>query len=342
MQQHFTLSTATGRSLAAVSRISPAQLLAQSGTFAVYSGGFDPLHEGHISCIQAAVQRYGAVILIANADGFLQRKRQNAPHMVAPLLPRSTRLATLAALSGVALVVEAIDDDQTVVETIAALASVPGITISHFVNGGDRTPGTVPEESVCRQYGIDMVWGCGGGDKLQESSMIVERAAALGALHAYDHQQTRWGSFCTVAARLGAKHKLLSVYGGTGLSLQTHQFRSETWRCLSGTGRVALGQLDAAGQQLYLDGQPVVGQSIDLVPGTRVSIACQQAHMVYAAEQEPLIISEWQYGDCLEESDINRFGDPFHQAADIDRCRPWLHSLRVMPAIPRESLVAAQ
>ena len=57
--------------------------------------------------------------------------------------------------------------------------------------------------------------------------------------------------------------------------------------------------------------------------------------MVYAIGGEPLIISEWQYGEYLEEQDIMRFGDPFHQTADIDRCRPWLHSLRFMPAIPR-------
>lgn len=293
--------------------------------YPLYSGGFDPLHEGHIACIQEAVARYGHVGIIANSDQFLIRKRQTSPHMAAPLLPLYTRLSTLAALTGVAFVVEAIDADQTVCETIAALADVTWIRPSHFVNGGDRTLGTVPEELVCADLGIEMVWGCGGDMKLQESSVIAERAAAIGALTSYDYAATRWGSYCTVAERSGAKHKLLQINAGTGLSIQTHQHRSETWRCLEGRGRLALGLLDEERQQVFHDDLPVVGQICELRPGVRAQIACGQAHAVYAESE--LIVSEWQYGDYLKEDDINRYGDPYHRPEDRAMCENWLRAL---------------
>ena len=70
-----------------------------------------------------------------------------------------------------------------------------------------------------------------------------------------------------------------------------------------------------------------------------MAIACQQAHIVYATGTDPLIISEWQYGERVEESDIGRYGDPFHQKTDIKRCRPWLTALGIHSADP---LVAAQ
>lgn len=332
----FNVKTRQGLVLTVASRYRLDQLQRAPKVYPIYSGGFDPLHEGHIACIEEATRRYGHVALIANADEFLVRKRQQSPHMAAPLLPRRTRLSTLAALAGVAFVVEAIDEDQTVCETLKVLADVPWLTLSHFVNGGDRTYGTVPEELICEQLGMEMVWGCGGDMKLQESSVIAERAAAIGALTAYDHTTTRWGSYCTVSEHPGAKQKLLRVRTGTGLSIQTHACRFETWRCLDGAGRLALGLLDTDGKQVFRQDRPAVGSVVELHPGARARIALGQAHAVFAESQ--LVISETWHGKHLTESDISRYGDPYHRPDDVVLCKDWVQALEGRPS----SAIAAE
>ena len=123
------------------------------------SGGFDPVHVGHVRMIQAAAQ-FGDVIIICNSDAWLKRKKGYS------FMPFKERAEILRALKGVKDVIEADDDDGSVCETLKVLQ--PDI----FANGGDRFNTNTPETQTCKKYDIEMLWGVGGG-KIQSSSDLV-------------------------------------------------------------------------------------------------------------------------------------------------------------------------
>ena len=124
------------------------------------SGGFDPIHIGHVRMIQDA-SKLGHVIVIANSDEWLVRKKGYT------FMPYKERQEILYAIKGVVDVVEAKDDDNTVCQTLEHLK--PHI----FANGGDRGDKNTPEMDTCKELGIQMVWGIGGNDKPQSSSWLI-------------------------------------------------------------------------------------------------------------------------------------------------------------------------
>jgi len=132
--------------------------------YVVVSGGFDPIHIGHVRMIREAANLGDGVIVIANSDAWLERKKGYA------FMPYVERQEILYAIKGVVDVVEAIDDDGTVCESLKKIK--PAI----FANGGDRKSGNVPEYDVCAELGIEMRFGVGGNDKPQSSSWLVEKA----------------------------------------------------------------------------------------------------------------------------------------------------------------------
>ena len=126
------------------------------------SGGFDPVHIGHIRMILAAAE-YGDVIVVANSDDWLFRKKGFV------FMEFEQRAEILAAVKGV-IKVSAVDDvDGTVCEAIARLKP------DYFANGGDRKKHNTPEQAVCNELGVEMLWGIGGNNKANSSSDLVER-----------------------------------------------------------------------------------------------------------------------------------------------------------------------
>ncbi len=125
------------------------------------SGGFDPIHIGHVRMIQDAA-RFGKVIVIANSDAWLKRKKGYV------FMPYEERQEILYAIKGVIDVVEASDEDNTVCATLEHIN--PHI----FANGGDRGDSNTPEMDVCKRLDIQMIWGMGGNDKPQSSSWLID------------------------------------------------------------------------------------------------------------------------------------------------------------------------
>ena len=130
--------------------------------FVAVSGGFDPIHVGHVRMIQAAAEM-GNVVVIANSDEWLMRKKGYV------FMPYEERQEVLYSIKGVVDVIEAQDDDDTVCQTLKKIN--PDI----FANGGDRKEGNVPEYDLCEDMGIEMKFGVGGSDKPQSSSWLVEK-----------------------------------------------------------------------------------------------------------------------------------------------------------------------
>ncbi|TFH36163.1 MAG: glycerol-3-phosphate cytidylyltransferase [Dehalococcoidia bacterium] len=128
------------------------------------SGGFDPLHVGHLRMIQAAAKLGTRLVVIVNDDDFLVRKKGYA------FMPLAERMEIVRGLRDVDDVVAAVDRDQTVCETLRLVK--PHV----FANGGDRRDAAdIPETVVCRELGIEMVFNVGGG-KVQSSSELVQRS----------------------------------------------------------------------------------------------------------------------------------------------------------------------
>ena len=126
------------------------------------SGGFDPVHAGHIRMIRHAAQ-YGDVIVIANSDDWLWRKKGFV------FMEYERRIEILNAIKGVILVDSVDDSDGTVCDAIVRHKP------TYFANGGDRGRSNTPEQSVCEELGIELLWGIGGEEKLQSSSDLAKK-----------------------------------------------------------------------------------------------------------------------------------------------------------------------
>jgi len=129
------------------------------------SGGFDPLHIGHVRMMEAARELGTRLVVIVNDDAFLMRKKGYV------FMKQDERLEIVRALKCVDEAVLAIDKDQTVCETLRMIKA------DVFANGGDRKDtGDIPEASVCADLDIEMVFNVGGG-KVQSSSHLVRKGA---------------------------------------------------------------------------------------------------------------------------------------------------------------------
>jgi len=127
------------------------------------SGGFDPLHVGHVRMIQEA-SRHGAVLVVLNSDAWLKRKKGYV------FMPWQERAEILGNIKGVFLVTSTDDSDGSVCAAIRA--HKPDI----FANGGDRKRNNTPEMELCEFLDIGLLWGVGGSDKPQSSSWLVNKA----------------------------------------------------------------------------------------------------------------------------------------------------------------------
>ena len=128
----------------------------------VVSGGFDPVHIGHVRMIRDAA-RYGDVMVIINSDEWLQRKKGYV------FMPYEERVEIMGNIKGVALVTSVDDSDGTVCEALRRHKP------EAFANGGDRKTKNTPEMDVCEELGIHMMWAIGGNSKPQSSSWLVNK-----------------------------------------------------------------------------------------------------------------------------------------------------------------------
>lgn len=144
------------------------------GRIVCTSGGFDPIHPGHASCIVESKQFGDTLVVVVNGDNFLQRKKGK------PFMDLQTRCNLVACIRAVDFVVPfEIENDQTVTQALRLIR--PHV----FTKGGDRVDGSnIPEWQVCQELGIELVSGVGrpklwsSSDFLKEwGEFWVERAA---------------------------------------------------------------------------------------------------------------------------------------------------------------------
>ncbi|MBX4197067.1 adenylyltransferase/cytidyltransferase family protein [Candidatus Saccharibacteria bacterium] len=147
-----------------------AKLRPKLGKVVATSGGFDPIHPGHISCIIDS-KRYGdTLIVIVNGDHFLIAKKGR------PFQNLETRSLIVSGIAGVDYVVPfEIKNDQTVNKALDTIR--PNV----FTKGGDRVDEqTLPEWNTCKKHGIKIVFGVGEDKKWSSSWFLKDWNQAKG------------------------------------------------------------------------------------------------------------------------------------------------------------------
>lgn len=132
------------------------------------SGGFDPIHPGHIRLFKDAKALGDKLIVILNNDNWLMKKKKFT------FMKQKERKEVLEAIKYVDQVV--ISKHKHEPEDMSVTEELRIIKPNIFANGGDRTRKNVPEDAVCKRLGIKMMFNVGVGGKIQSSSELVERA----------------------------------------------------------------------------------------------------------------------------------------------------------------------
>ncbi len=123
------------------------------------SGGFDPMHKGHVRMIREA-SKHGDVVVILNSDDWLERKKGYK------FMNFEERSYIAGSIKGVILTSGVDDHDGTVCEALRRIKP------DFFANGGDRYDTNTPEMDVCKELGIEMLWNIGGGKEQSSSSLV--------------------------------------------------------------------------------------------------------------------------------------------------------------------------
>jgi len=132
------------------------------------SGGFDPIHSGHIKLINEA-NKYGDVVVLLNSDEWLRNKKGKE------FLPFNERKIIMQNIKGVIDVIEFDDRDKSCIDGLKKAKEKYHSSNLQFANGGDRNDKTTPETSYCDQNKITTLWGIGGNDKSNSSSWILKK-----------------------------------------------------------------------------------------------------------------------------------------------------------------------
>ena len=130
--------------------------------YVMISGGFDPIHVGHVRLIQEAARHGHGLYVVLNSDDWLLRKKGYV------FMPWEERAEIIQSIAGVSTVVAVDDSDDTVCEAIKKHRP------AYFANGGDRKSDNTPEVQVCKDLGIKTLWNI-GGNKIQSSSELVAK-----------------------------------------------------------------------------------------------------------------------------------------------------------------------
>lgn len=248
------------------------------------TGGFDPLHRGHIAYLKAAAELGDLLIVGLNSDAWLTRKKSQ------PFMPMIERRAVVSSLKWVDETIEYDDSDNSSCAAIELVRKrYPDAEIV-FANGGDRGSSNTPELALADTDPLlTFAWAVGGDNKDNSSSWILQE---------WKNPKTDrvWGYY-RVLHQDGreVKVKELTVDPGKKLSLQKHSKRSEFWFVAHGQATVYTINCSSDLELMGVFGR---NQSLWIHNG--------QWHQLANESEEPLRLIEIQYGENCIEDDIIR------------------------------------
>lgn len=257
------------------------------------SGGFDPLHIGHIRMMQAAKRFGNKLVVILNNDNWLKNKKGFA------FMPERERKELLLSFPFVDRVVltnhKPNDPDRSVVRTLRKIK--PSI----FANGGDRdtkdarnkTSSLNADQKYCQEHGIRMVFNVGRGGKVQSSSWMVR-----GASRPVVRTVRPWGEYYGWDKGRTWNLKTIYIKPKRRLSLQYHHHREEWWLLVTGDAIATLH--DSSGPR-----------RVKLKKGEVLRVGKRQVHRLESTRGG--VVVEVAYGD-FNEDDIVRLEDDHGRA----------------------------
>jgi cytidyltransferase-like protein len=246
------------------------------------TGGFDPLHSGHIAYFQAA-KELGDILLVGlNSDAWLTRKK-GAPFM--PFTERALIVDNIKCVDGIVY-----DFDDADGSSKGAILEVrkdfPEDKII-FANGGDRTDKNIPEMDI-QDSNLEFVFGVGGENKMNSSSWILQEWKA-------PKIERQWGYYRVLHEVPGMKVKELTVNPGKSLSMQRHNLRAEYW--IVSEGEAVVNRQLESGYAL---------PSVHLQQHVEYRVPVKEWHQLTNPYDVPVKIVEIQYGEQCIEEDIER------------------------------------
>ena len=247
----------------------------------VCSGGFDPVHRGHLQMFENAKKLGDKLVVAVNSDEWLTRKKGR------PFMPVMERAAIIENLYMIDEVITGYDDsDGSSTDALRKVKEQHPTSDVIFANGGDRTQKNIPEMSV---KGVTFKFGIGGKDKANSSSWILEEWKS-------PKTQRPWGYYRILHENgTGVKLKELTVDPGQRLSMQRHKDRAEHWFVSEGTASVYTINRSTDSELLG-----------EFTRFQNIHIDKTQWHQLVNHTDQPLRIIEIQYGDNCVEGDIER------------------------------------
>ena len=250
----------------------------------IVTGGFDPLHKGHIEYFKAARKLGDRLVIGVNSDEWLTRKKGR------PFMLLEDRLSILEQSGSVDKVITFDDSDGSAKDAIrVAMLHYPMPNTKFiFANGGDRTQENIPEMDIV-DPNLEFVFGVGGENKMNSSSWILQEWKS-------PKTERQWGYYRVLHEQgKEVKVKELTVEPGKCLSMQRHQDRAEHWFVSEGTATVYT--IDSSTDVDLLG----VYQKFD-----SLHISKTEWHQLCNETDKPLKIVEIQYGSNCVEEDIER------------------------------------
>lgn len=250
----------------------------------VVTGGFDPLHSGHIAYFEAAKAMGHKLVVGINSDVWLERKK-GRPFM--PVEERENIVSNLKMVDQTFAFSEAMDRDDSCCEFLRTILDMYPNDEIIFANGGDRTNNNIPEMSVDDDR-LSFEFSVGGNDKKNSSSWILRE---------WKHtvEKRGWGEFVDLFQDDSVRVKELVIEPGQGISYQRHFKRSEIWFVSKGIVNVK-----------HSLGDPDKYQTHTLSCDDLIHIRHGQWHQAYNPFDVPCHIIEIQYGEKTSEDDIER------------------------------------
>jgi cytidyltransferase-like protein len=246
------------------------------------TGGFDPLHSGHIAYFNAAKKLGDWLIVGINSDLWLTKKK-GRPFM--PVWERYEIINNLKMVDQTVVVADDPDGSCTtfIKETLELFSDAEII----FANGGDRTKENIPEMQV-QDPRLSFVFGVGGENKANSSSWILTEWKA-------PKTERPWGYYRVLHETPGMKVKELTVNPGQSLSMQRHWLRQEYW--IVNDGAAIVNSTTNGGYAL---------PPKHLVKHEEYHVPLLGWHQLSNPYDMPLKIVEIQYGEQCIEEDIER------------------------------------
>ena len=255
-------------------------------TIILVTGGFDPIHSGHIAYFKDAKKLGNKLVVGVNSDNWLIKKKGSA------FLPIQERIEIVSNLAVVDAAIEFEDDEnQSASNAIQKVLEIYPDDEIIFANGGDRNQANIPEmDKFVNNERVSFEFGVGGDFKKNSSSWILKNWKGP-----VEHRP--WGWYRVLDDSDDHKVKEIEVNPKSRLSYQSHSKRSEVWIVISGEALVTIDD-----------------KTTELKINESIFIPVNSKHRLENKSDMKLNIIEIQTGSYFGEDDIERYEDDYNRS----------------------------